>query len=386
MIVGSAPAGVLDDPHGGVAPSYGSGPREPGPREPWPAPRAAAPAPRRRTARDARSIAAPALLAIAILAFFAASMTMVTGAADGAAHPHGVHPGPVAADYAAIGTAPAVRPAPRPGPAASTGSFTAHCGRNAEGHRNAGNFITAPGRRRRRAPRPRLRRQHLDRRQLDRRLAGRRRHDLRGRPVDLLLAGAARHPPHRRGRRPARAAASTATSATSSPRTTSRSTSSATRGRGPAHARLPAHRHRRRQGRHATDPTRPTPARGWTCSGSPGRASATHYPLCPGGQLVRRTGEFPSCWNGVATDSGDHRTHVTFPDPATGACADRHRADPAAAHHGRATDVPPGRSFAVDSFPAQQRKAVTDHFDFENLVPEPLMRHVVECINAGRTC
>src|SRR6185437_7213563 len=25
----------------------------------------------------------------------------------------------------------------------------------------------------------------------------------------------------------------------------------------------------------------------WTCSGTPGRASTTHYPLCPAGQLVR---------------------------------------------------------------------------------------------------
>ena len=48
--------------------------------------------------------------------------------------------------------------------------------------------------------------------------------------------------------------------------------------------------------------------------------------------------------------------------------------------------VPPARSFAVDSFPDQHRKAVTDHFDFENLMPEPLMLRAVDCINTGRTC
>jgi hypothetical protein len=48
--------------------------------------------------------------------------------------------------------------------------------------------------------------------------------------------------------------------------------------------------------------------------------------------------------------------------------------------------VPPGRSFAIDSFPDQQRKAITDHFDFENLMPESLMSHVADCINAGRIC
>jgi len=123
----------------------------------------------------------------------------------------------------------------------------------------------------------------------------------------------------------------------------------------------------------------------WTCSGTPGRASATHYPLCPAGQSVRRVGEFPSCWNGAGTDSEDHRSHVTFPDPVIGACPTGTVAIPRL----RITvsyRVPPGRSFAIDSFPDQQRKAVTDHFDFENLMPEPLMDRVVDCINTGRTC
>ena len=48
--------------------------------------------------------------------------------------------------------------------------------------------------------------------------------------------------------------------------------------------------------------------------------------------------------------------------------------------------VPAGQSYAVDSFPDQQRKPVTDHFDFENLMPESLMTAVVDCVNAGRTC
>jgi len=48
--------------------------------------------------------------------------------------------------------------------------------------------------------------------------------------------------------------------------------------------------------------------------------------------------------------------------------------------------VPPGRSFAIDSFPAELRKAITDHFDFENVMPESLMSRVVDCINTGRTC
>ena len=123
----------------------------------------------------------------------------------------------------------------------------------------------------------------------------------------------------------------------------------------------------------------------WSCSGTPGRVSATHYPLCPGGQLLQRVGEFPSCWNGTGTDSGDHRTHVTFPDPATGACP----VDTVPIPRLRITvsyAAPPGRSFAIDSFPDQERKAVTDHFDFENVMSESLMSVVVDCVNTGRTC
>ena len=67
-------------------------------------------------------------------------------------------------------------------------------------------------------------------------------------------------------------------------------------------------------------PAAPNARAVWTCSGTPDRVSTTHYPLCPAGQLVQRVGEFPSCWNGAGTDSDDHRTHVTFPDPVTGAC------------------------------------------------------------------
>jgi len=40
----------------------------------------------------------------------------------------------------------------------------------------------------------------------------------------------------------------------------------------------------------------------------------------------------------------------------------------------------------VDSFPDQQRKPVTDHVDFENVIPERLRTEVVTCLNAGRTC
>jgi len=84
-------------------------------------------------------------------------------------------------------------------------------------------------------------------------------------------------------------------------------------------------------------------------------------------------------------DSATHRTHVAFPDPATGACP----AGTVAIPRLRITlgyRVPPGRSYAIDSFPDQQRRALTDHFDFLNVMSEPLMREAVDCLNTGRTC
>ena len=87
-----------------------------------------------------------ALVAVIALVAFASVMTAVSDPQPGEPAAHAGHVGPVAADYLAIELAEAVRPAPRPGPAASTGSFSALCGRNEDGHRNSDNFITAPGR------------------------------------------------------------------------------------------------------------------------------------------------------------------------------------------------------------------------------------------------
>ncbi|MHC5700720.1 DUF1996 domain-containing protein, partial [Streptomyces tirandamycinicus] len=42
--------------------------------------------------------------------------------------------------------------------------------------------------------------------------------------------------------------------------------------------------------------------------------------------------------------------------------------------------------FAVDSFPEQLHKPVTDHGDFINVFDENLMKKMVNCINSGRTC
>ncbi|MFL6128207.1 MAG: DUF1996 domain-containing protein [Mycobacteriales bacterium] len=331
------------------------------------------------------TIVAPALLMIAVIAVIALSLTMVTGPGGQAVQGHPGHPGPVAADYIVIGAAPAPRRAPLPGSAASTGSFTSHCGRNTNGHRNSDNFIAFPG-----------------------------------------VSNGAHHIHDYAG--------NTSTDRNSTDESLAAATTTCQRGdksvyfwpvlrdirRGGEDAGQPGGGRDGNLGRILTPdevsidflgnpqarvqpmprflrivtgdakavtngPHPPNARANWTCSGTPGRASSTHYPLCPPGQLVQRTGEYPSCWNRADTDSDNHRTHVTFPDPATGACP----AGTGPIPRLRITvgyRVPPGRSFAIDTFPDQQRKAVTDHFDFENLMPESLMRLVVECINTARTC
>ncbi|NJP25746.1 DUF1996 domain-containing protein [Microbispora sp. SCL1-1] len=121
----------------------------------------------------------------------------------------------------------------------------------------------------------------------------------------------------------------------------------------------------------------------WTCTGFTNRLTSK-YPLCPRGSLVLRVLDFPSCWDGRNTDSADHRTHVVFPG-ANGACPAGTRAIPQL-RMTLAYSVPSGPSFAVDSFPEQRHNPITDHADFENVMPDRLMNTVVTCVNRGLRC
>ncbi|MCP2338477.1 DUF1996 domain-containing protein [Actinomadura rupiterrae] len=124
----------------------------------------------------------------------------------------------------------------------------------------------------------------------------------------------------------------------------------------------------------------------WTCTGFTDRAFTDKYPLCPGGSRVTRILDFPSCWDGRNTDSANHRTHVVFPDAASGSCPQGTKAVPQL----RMTltyDLPARPlAFAVDTFPEQGHDPVTDHADFENAMPDALMRRAASCINSGRNC
>ncbi|MFF2851624.1 DUF1996 domain-containing protein [Streptomyces sp. NPDC058001] len=123
----------------------------------------------------------------------------------------------------------------------------------------------------------------------------------------------------------------------------------------------------------------------WSCTGFENRQLKDKYPLCPQGSQVVRTFRFQSCWDGQNTDSANHRTHVAFADPNSGACPQGFKAIPQIVQR-IVYNVPAERNFAVDSFPEQLHKPVTDHGDFINVFDENLMNKAVSCINRGKSC
>ncbi|NUK05311.1 DUF1996 domain-containing protein [Streptomyces lunaelactis] len=122
----------------------------------------------------------------------------------------------------------------------------------------------------------------------------------------------------------------------------------------------------------------------WSCTGFEDRQLKDKYPICPEGSQVVRSFKFQSCWDGQNTDSANHRTHVAFAD-GNGNCGNGFQAIPQLVQR-IVYDVPPGPGFAVDSFPEQLHKPITDHGDFINVFDENLMNQVVNCINGGKKC
>ncbi|MFF3326290.1 DUF1996 domain-containing protein [Streptomyces sp. NPDC002889] len=129
----------------------------------------------------------------------------------------------------------------------------------------------------------------------------------------------------------------------------------------------------------------------WSCTGFEDRQLKDKYPICPEGSQVVRSFKFQSCWDGQNIDSANHRTHVAFADQ-NGRCGNGFKAIPQLVQR-IVYDVPPpvfegdnSAVFAVDSFPEQLHKPVTDHGDFINVFDDNLMRNLVSCINEGRKC
>ncbi len=298
---------------------------------------------------------------------------------------HRGHPTTVPEDYVRIANAPAARPAPAPGANASRGSFVSRCGRNTEGHRNSANFIVSPG--------DSNGAHHM--------------HDYVGNVSadgnstneSLAAAGTTCRlgdrstyfwPVIRDIRRAGDDADQPGGGLDGNLGTILTPAAVTLQFRGNAQAKVVSMPRFIRvitgDARAVTNgPNAPNARAQWTCSGTRGKVSTTQYPICPREQLVQRISDFPGCWDGANTDSANHRTHTAFADPTTGACPEGTVAIPQL----RITlsyRVPPGASYALDTFPEQLRKAVTDHNDFVNVMPDSLMRLAVRCINSGRRC
>ncbi|GAA4746040.1 DUF1996 domain-containing protein [Actinomycetospora chibensis] len=122
----------------------------------------------------------------------------------------------------------------------------------------------------------------------------------------------------------------------------------------------------------------------FTCTGS-GQRMTDLYPMCPDGSSLQRVYDFPSCWNGQDLDSEDHATHIRYPDE-NGECDEDLIPVPALRITVTYEDPPPGRQFAIDSFPEQRHNPITDHALLEYLSSERRAEEGADCINAARRC
>jgi hypothetical protein len=122
----------------------------------------------------------------------------------------------------------------------------------------------------------------------------------------------------------------------------------------------------------------------WSCTGFENRQLTDKYPICPQGSKVVRTANFQSCWDGQNIDSANHRDHVAFAQE-DGSCANGFQAIPQLVNK-ITYEVPAGETYAVDGFPEQLHKPITDHDDFINVMSDQLMKEAVDCINSGRKC
>ncbi|MEU9730074.1 DUF1996 domain-containing protein [Streptomyces sp. NPDC048002] len=130
----------------------------------------------------------------------------------------------------------------------------------------------------------------------------------------------------------------------------------------------------------------------FSCTGFEDRQVTDKYVICPEGSSVVRTSNFQSCWDGQNIDSANHRDHVAFVQ-ADGSCPNGFQAIPQLqarlVYDVPAPTVENGQvrnPYAVDGFPEQLHKPITDHNDFINVMSNRLMNKVVNCINSGRNC
>jgi len=103
-------------------------------------------------------------------------------------------------------------------------------------------------------------------------------------------------------------------------------------------------------------------------------------PNCGSGMLVLHV-RFPSCWNGVNTDSADHRSHVRYGGTGSTACPSSHPVKiPEIFLHVR-YPVPGGAGYKLSD------GTLSPHADFWNTWQQAgLVAQVGRCLNVGINC
>lgn len=123
---------------------------------------------------------------------------------------------------------------------------------------------------------------------------------------------------------------------------------------------------------------------GYNCSG--GGAITSAVPLDCGTGYLKGVIIFPSCWDGVNTDSADHRSHLAY---ATGkGCPSTHRvAIPKIVFH-ITYGIRDGTGYGLSSdAKAGMTNGMSLHADFWNAWKSSRLRQLVTtCVNAGVTC
>jgi hypothetical protein len=118
---------------------------------------------------------------------------------------------------------------------------------------------------------------------------------------------------------------------------------------------------------------------GWSCEQDAANMVAVP-PSCGSSLLVLHV-KFPNCWNGVSTDSSNHRSHVTYPTSSS-TCPSTHPVKvPEIFLHVR---YPPGHS---GSGYRLSDGTQTPHADFWNTWQQTkLVQLVNDCLRAGKDC
>jgi hypothetical protein len=120
----------------------------------------------------------------------------------------------------------------------------------------------------------------------------------------------------------------------------------------------------------------------WDCSGGQEYPS---MPQCPGGpsNSLHASIEFPSCWDGTQLDSADHRSHMAYANPDTGACPAGHPVSlPQITYEIDYPGITGGSQYTLSS-----HGLYSMHADFiAAWDPQVQNALVTGCLNAGLNC